>query len=107
MKEGGKAIEKMRKKYESRRQIIVDGLNDIHGFTCNKPNSTFYTFPRIDFDMDSMEFALHLLKEAKVATTPGSAFGEQGEDHLRMSFANSSDNIKEALDRIENVVENL
>jgi len=105
IKEGDKVINKMLQKYKKRRKIIVEGLNKIDGFQCKKPNSTFYTFPRFDFDMDSMELALHLLKEAKVATTPGSAFGDQGENHLRMSFANSSENIKEALDRIEEAIE--
>jgi len=107
IKEGDKVINKMLQTYKKRRKIIVEGLNKIDGFQCKKPNSTFYTFPRFDLDMDSMELALHLLKEAKVATTPGSAFGDQGENHLRMSFANSSENIKEALDRIEEAIEKL
>lgn len=107
LKDGDKAINEMLQTYKKRREIIVDGLNDIDGFYCRKPNSTFYTFPRFDLDMDSMELALHLLKEAKVATTPGSAFGDEGENHLRMSFATSSENIKEALERIKKVVEDL
>ncbi len=107
LRKGDKAIDEMLQTYKKRRKIIVDGLNAIDGFECRNPNSTFYTFPRFDFKMDSMELALHLLKEAKVATTPGSAFGDKGENHLRMSFANSSENIKEALERIEKVAEGL
>lgn len=107
LKEGKTAINKMLETYKKRRDILVDGLNDIEGFHCREPNSTFYTFPRFDLEMDSMELALHLLKKAKVATTPGSAFGDEGENHLRMSFANSSENIKEALERIKSVVEGL
>lgn len=107
LKEGDKVIDEMLQTYKKRREIIVKGLNDIDGFTCKKPNSTFYTFPRFDFNMDSMELALHLLKDAKVATTPGSAFGDKGENHLRMSFATSSEKIKEALERIEKVAEDL
>ncbi|MFW6304189.1 MAG: pyridoxal phosphate-dependent aminotransferase [Candidatus Saliniplasma sp.] len=107
LKEGDKVIDEMLQTYKKRREIIVKGLNDIDGFTCKKPNSTFYTFPRFDFNMDSMELALHLLKDAKVATTPGSAFGGKGENHLRMSFATSSEKIKEALERIEKVAEDL
>jgi len=107
LREGDEVIKEMLQTYKKRRKIIVEGLNKIDGFKCKKPNSTFYTFPSFDFKMDSMELALHILKEARVATTPGSAFGDQGEDHLRMSFANSSENIKEALDRIEKVAGDL
>ena len=107
-KEKGKeAIQGMMDKYRKRREVIIKRLNDIPGFHCPKPNSTFYTFPRYDYDMDSMEMAMHLLENAKVATTPGAAFGDQGEKHLRISFANSLDNIKEALDRIETAMEEL
>jgi len=101
------AIDFMKSKYKERRKLIVERLNEIEGFKCSKPNSTFYTFPEYEFDIDSMELSMHLLEEAKVATTPGSAFGDKGEGHLRLSFANSLENIKEAMDRIERVVENL
>ena len=104
---GEKAIEGMLKRYKKRREVIVDRLNDIAGFYCPKPTSTFYTFPRYEYDLDSMEMAMYLLEEAQVATTPGSAFGDQGEKHLRISFANSLENIKEALDRLESAVEDL
>ncbi|MFP4142212.1 MAG: pyridoxal phosphate-dependent aminotransferase [Thermoplasmata archaeon] len=101
------AISYMLSRYRERRDLIVDRLNEIDGFTCSKPNSTFYTFPEFDFDMESMEVSMHLLEEAKVATTPGSAFGDKGEGHLRLSFANSLENIKEAMDRIESTVADL
>jgi len=104
---GEKAISHMLETYRKRREVIVKRLNDIEGFHCPKPNSTFYTFPSYDYDKSSMEMAMHLLENAKVATTPGAAFGDQGEKHLRISFANSLDNIKEALDRIEAVVDEL
>jgi len=101
------AIDFMMSKYRERRELIVERLNEIEGFRCSKPNSTFYTFPEYEFDIDSMDLSMHLLKEAKVATTPGLAFGDQGEGHLRLSFANSLENIKEAMDRIERAVEKL
>ncbi|MFW5945833.1 MAG: pyridoxal phosphate-dependent aminotransferase [Candidatus Natronoplasma sp.] len=101
------AISYMLSRYRERRDLIVDRLNEIDGFTCSKPNSTFYTFPEFDFDMESMEVSMHLLEEAKVATTPGSAFGDKGEGHLRLSFANSLENIEEAMDRIESAVADL
>lgn len=100
-------IRNMVETYKKRREIIVNRLNNIEGFHCPKPDSTFYTFPRFDYDMSSMEMAMHLLENAKVATTPGAAFGDQGEKHLRISFANSLENIKDALDRIEESVEDL
>ncbi len=101
------AIDHMVSRYKERRELIVKRLNEIEGFSCSKPDSTFYTFPEFDFDMDSMELSMHLLEDAKVATTPGSAFGDKGENHLRLSFANSLDNIKEAMDRIESTVAEL
>ncbi len=104
---GEEAIEYMLEKYRKRRNTIVKGINDIDGFYCAMPDSTFYTFPRYEYDKDSMEMAMYLLEEASVATTPGSAFGDQGENHLRLSFANSLENIKRALDRIEEAVEKL
>lgn len=107
IKEGKKAIDEMVEKYKDRREIIVKRLNEIDGFDCQKPNSTFYTFPSYEFDKTSMDLSMYLLKEAKVATTPGSAFGDQGEGHLRISFANSKENIKEAIDRIEKAVDKL
>jgi len=106
-KKSEEAIDFMMSKYRERRELIVERLNEIEGFKCSKPNSTFYTFPEYDFNMDSMELSMYLLEEAKVATTPGSAFGDQGEGHLRLSFANSLENIKEAMDRIEESVEKL
>ncbi|MFW6195703.1 MAG: pyridoxal phosphate-dependent aminotransferase [Thermoplasmatota archaeon] len=104
---GEEVIRNMVETYKKRREIIVNRLNNIEGFHCPKPDSTFYTFPRFDYDMSSMDMAMHLLENAKVATTPGAAFGDQGEKHLRISFANSLENIKEALDRIEESVEDL
>jgi len=101
------AIDCMMSKYKERRELIVERLNDMEGFRCSKPNATFYTFPEYDFDMDSMDLSMHLLEKAKVATTPGSAFGDKGEGHLRLSFANSLENIKESMDRIEKAVEKL
>ena len=106
-KKSEEAIEFMKSKYLKRRELIVKRLNEIEGFHCKKPDSTFYTFPKYDYNMDSMELSMYLLEEAKVATTPGSAFGHTGENHLRMSFANSLENIKEAMDNIEEAVQSI
>lgn len=107
LEHGEGVIDDMLDAYRRRRETIVDGINRIDGFYCQKPNSTFYTFPRYDFDLSSMDLAMHLLEDSKVAVTPGSAFGDEGENHLRLSFANSEENIKEALDRIEKSVAGL
>lgn len=107
LQEGEKEIHKMVESYRKRRDVMVNGLNKIDGFYCVKPNATFYSFPRYEFDMSSMELSMMLLEKAKVATTPGAAFGDVGENHLRLSFANSRENIKEALNRIEEVVSEL
>ncbi len=102
-----KAFEHMMDRYRERREIVIKRLKEIDGFECDKPESTFYTFPSFDHDKDCMEMSMYLLREAKVATTPGSAFGDRGKKHLRLSFANSKENIQEAMDRIERAVEKL
>ncbi|MFO7990693.1 MAG: pyridoxal phosphate-dependent aminotransferase [Thermoplasmata archaeon] len=107
LREGDPEVQKMVESYRKRRDVIVDGLNKIDGFHCVKPNATFYSFPGYDFDISSMELSMMLLEEAKVATTPGAAFGDVGENHLRLSFANSRENIKEALKRIGETVSKL
>ena len=98
-------IEKMVAEFKKRREVIVDGLNRIRGITCKKPVGAFYVFPNInDTGMDSRKFGDHLLYDAGVAVLPGTSFGKYGEGYLRLSFANSIDNIKKALDRIEKAV---
>ncbi len=104
---GEKALSYMLEKYRERRDIIIKRLDEIDGFECKKPESTFYTFPRFEYDMESMDMSMYLLREASVATTPGTAFGDGGKKHLRLSFANSKDNIEEAMDGIERAVEKL
>jgi aspartate aminotransferase len=83
--------------------VIVDGLNDIKGFRCMKPRGAFYAFPNITgTGMNSRELGERLLNKAGVAVLPGASFGEFGEGYLRLSFANSVENIRKALERIEN-----
>lgn len=95
------ALEEMVKHYKRRRDIIVDGLNEIPGFKCMKTAGSFYAFANIkSFKKTSQEFAEEILKEAGVVGVPGSAFGEMGEGYLRFSFANSDENLKEAVRRI-------
>jgi aminotransferase len=92
--------------YTRRRDIIVDGINAIPGFRCNKPKGSFYAFPNIEaFGMSSQQLAEELVEKARVVVVPGSAFGECGEGHIRLVFANSDENLKEALRRIAEFVE--
>jgi aspartate aminotransferase len=92
---------KMVEAFRARRDVIVDGLNQIPGFRCLRPKGAFYVFPNIEStDMSSQEMEDFLLNEAGVATLSGTSFGEHGEGFLRFSYANSVENIKKALERI-------
>lgn len=94
--------EKMVAEFKKRREVIVDGLNSIKGITCKKPHGAFYVFPNItETGMDSRKLGDHLLYNAGVAVLPGTSFGQYGEGYLRLSFANSVENIKKALDSVE------
>ncbi|MDH7564133.1 MAG: pyridoxal phosphate-dependent aminotransferase [Candidatus Bathyarchaeota archaeon] len=98
--------EKMVAEFKRRREVIVDGLNSIKGISCKKPKGAFYVFPNITgTGMDCRKLGDHLLYNAGVAVLPGTSFGKYGEGHLRLSFANSVENIKKALDRIAKALE--
>jgi len=95
-------VSEMLEEYRGRRDLIVRGLNDIDGFECTTPKGTFYAFPNVRrLGMSSAKIAEELLDQAKLATVPGSAFGEAGEGYLRLSFATSRENIEEALAKIK------
>ena len=95
-------VERMREEFRRRRGVIVEGLDRIPGFRCRQPQGAFYAFPNITgTGRDSGSLADALLTEAGVACLSGTAFGEWGEGYLRFSFANSVENIRKALDRIE------
>jgi aminotransferase len=97
---GKKSVDDMKREYHRRREFIIDGLNKI-GLTCHKPQGAFYAFPSIKkTGLSSLEFAQRLLKEEKVAVVPGTAFGENFKDYIRISYASSFDNLKEALRRM-------
>jgi aspartate aminotransferase len=92
---------KMVREFKARRDLIVDGLNAIPGFTCLKPKGSFYVFPNITgTGMKSKELETFLLENAGVAGLSGTSFGKYGEGYLRFSYANSQENIKKALDKI-------
>ena len=96
------SVREMVAEFQRRRDIIVPGLNAIPGITCPTPKGAFYTFPNIrSTGMTSQEFADRVLNEAGVAVLAGTSFGRFGEGYVRLSFANSAENIREALRRIE------
>jgi aspartate aminotransferase len=100
-------IQKMVDVFKTRRDIIVDGLNAIPGVKCLKPDGAFYVFPNVKGLLKpgratSMELSEYLLDKAKVAITPGIAFGAEG--YLRISYATSEKNILEGLKRIKEVI---
>jgi len=100
--------EKMVAEFKKRREVIVSGLNNIKGISCKKPRGAFYVFPNIKkTGMSGRELSDYLLNKAGVAVLSGTAFGKYGEGYLRLSFANSVENIKKALTRISEAIENI
>ncbi|HDN05480.1 pyridoxal phosphate-dependent aminotransferase [Candidatus Bathyarchaeota archaeon] len=101
-------VDRMVAEFKRRREVIIPGLNEIEGISCKKPRGAFYAFPNITkLGMSSHEFSDYLLNEAGVAVLPGTSFGEYGEGYLRLSFATSVENIKKALNRIDEAVKKL
>ena len=102
------AVLQMQQEYQARREILVDGLNQIDGLKVFKPEGSFCTFIGIqNFGMDSNTFAERLLTQGGVLTCGGNNFGKMGEGYLRICFANSQDAIREGVKRIENFVKTI
>lgn len=96
------SVERMRRQYERRRDILVEGLNQVQGFSCIKPGGAFYVFPNVkSFGISSQDLAVKILDQVQVLTTPGSAFGDSGEGYLRFSYASSEETIREGLTRLK------
>ncbi len=97
----GETIPPMIEQFRIRRDLVVEGLNSIAGVSCQTPRGAFYVFPDVSsLGKKSKEVADFLLEEAGVACLAGTAFGQQGEGHLRLSFATSTENLQEGLHRI-------
>jgi aspartate aminotransferase len=95
-------VDTMRAEFKKRRDVMVAGLNKIKGFSCRLPHGAFYVFPNIKgTGWRSKKLADALLDDAGVAALSGTAFGDFGEGYLRLSVANSIENIEKALDRID------
>ena len=102
LKSGFRDTQEMKREYARRRRYIVDALNAI-GLTCHKPEGAFYVFPSIQSTGEkALDFAKNLLQKKKVALVPGVAFGSSCEGYVRISYASSYDNLKEAITRIKN-----
>jgi len=101
-------IDAMVEEFRARRDLVVDGLNAIPGFRCLRPSGAFYVFPDISgTGRSGAELADRLLNDGGVSVLAGTAFGGVGTNHVRLSYANSRENISEALRRIRTVVEPL
>lgn len=107
LERGEPAMLRMRREYELRRNYVVSALNDM-GLECFLPRGAFYAFPKITgTGLTSQEFSLRLLHEKRVAVVPGTAFGASGEGHVRCSYATGLDQIKIAMKRMAEFVEEL
>ncbi len=96
------SVERMRSEYERRRDYIYGRLAEMPAFSVVKPRGAFYIFPKIGADScaDDKRFCEDLLVEGRVAAVPGSAFGEAGKGHVRMSYPISMENLEKAMDRV-------
>jgi aspartate aminotransferase len=94
-------VHAMMAEFRRRRELVVDGLNALPRISCRRPRGAFYAFPNVgELPIDADTLADRLLEEAGVAVLAGSAFGRVGVDNLRLSYANSQENIARALERI-------
>ncbi len=100
-------LQKMVTEFRARRDLITAELAKIDRVSCFRPSGAFYVFPKFDVPIDDAALGEMLLKEAKVAVTPGSAFGEAGAGHERLSYAASRETITESVRRIAEVVAKL
>ena len=102
------AVYKMMNEYKHRRNVLVDGLNEAKGFSCQLPGGAFYAFPNITgTGLSDVEVSERLIDEVGVVTVPGSCFGEHGIGHIRLCYATDIHSILEAIDKIKNWADKL
>jgi aminotransferase len=107
LKNGDDDVKMMREQYNHRRRYLLNEFKRI-GLPCFEPYGAFYVFPCIKkFGMTSDDFCTRLLKEEKLAVVPGTAFGDCGEGYIRISYAYSLENLKAAMERLENFISRL
>ena len=108
LKEEKNEVTDMVKEYQRRRDYAVKAINEIDGLSCRCPKGAFYIFINIEkLGMSGQEFAPLLLENAKVAMVPGDVFGSEGDHYIRMSFANSYENVVEGCKRLKEFVEKI
>jgi len=96
------AVYKMMDEYKDRRDILVEGLNEVKGFTCQNPGGAFYVFPNITgTGLTDVEVCEQLMDQAGVVTVPGSCFGDHGAGHIRLCYATDTQSIMSAIKRIK------
>ncbi len=96
-------VREMVEEFRARRDLMVKGLREIPGWECNVPKGAFYVFARYHHKLSSLEMAERLLFDGGVAVTPGIEFGPLGEGHVRISYANSRENLEKGLARMAEV----
>ena len=102
------SVAAMREEFKKRRDIVVEGLQSIPGIICPMPEGAFYAFPSIKgTGLSSMEFESKALQEAGVAVLSGAAFGDYGDGYVRLSYANSVENLQKAIYRLNLMVQGL
>ena len=95
----------MMTEFTARRELVAEGLNSLPGVTCRIPKGAFYAFPNISgTGLSSKEFADRALNEAGVALLAGTAFGRYGDGYIRISFANSRENLREGIERLRKML---
>ena len=108
LKNGQDFVDHIMGHFTKRRKAIVEGLNEVPGMSCIYPKGAFYVFPNIkETGMKSEELANYMIEEAGVCLLPGTAFGEQGEGFLRLSYASSLEEIEEGIRRMKKAMEKL
>jgi len=107
LKNGDEDILTMKKQYDARRKYLLKEFKKM-GIPCFEPKGAFYLFPCIKgFNMDSESFCTRLLEEQRLVLVPGTAFGDCGEGYVRVSYANSMDNLEQAIKRLKRFIEGL
>ena len=107
LKNGDEDILTMKKQYDARRKYLLKEFKKM-GIPCFEPKGAFYLFPCIkEFGMDSESFCTRLLEEQRLVLVPGTAFGDCGEGYVRVSYANSMDNLEQAIKRLKKFIEGL
>ena len=105
---GQESIKQMHDQYAERRKVLLECIENIEKISCRPPKGAFYAFINIKkTGLGSEEFAERLLNQEGVVVAPGSAFGEQGEGYIRISYATSVETIRKGMERIQKFVESL